>query len=200
MPNLWIATFNQGKIREFESLLKKLEGYELRSAGEYKHYRAPEENGSSFLENATIKAKSFKALVNTEDWVLAEDSGIEVEALDGLPGIHSARYAGPNAIDQQNNDKIFKMLNFKKTTNRNARYFCQIIALGPDNKKIEVSGSCEGKIALIPSGNKGFGYDPIFIPRDFSKTMAELLPFEKNKISHRAKATSEFIKKLNDMK
>lgn len=196
MPNLWIASFNKGKLKEFESLFRDTD-FTIKSAKEFEFYKAPEETGATFLENATIKAKAFRPLVDENDWVVAEDSGIEITALNNLPGIHSARYAGPNALDRQNNDKVFKMLNFKQATDRSARYFCQIVALGPDNQRIELSGECKGKIALLPSNAKGgFGYDPLFIPEGHEKTMAELTPREKNAISHRGKATRELLEKL----
>lgn len=197
MPNLWIATFNQGKMREFEKLLRDLKGFELRSAKEFKFYKSPLEDGKTFLDNALIKAKAFKPLLNDEDWVLAEDSGLVVDALDGLPGIHSARYAGPKASDLQNNDKLLKMLAFKKTDNRKAHYFCQMVILGPKGQRIDASGKCEGLIAECPQGRAGFGYDPLFVPNGYEKTMAELTPAEKNKISHRAKACEDFIQKIN---
>lgn len=199
MPNLWIASFNDGKLKEFKSLFKDSE-FTVKSAREIEFYRPPEETGKTFLENATLKAKSFRPLVDETDWVVAEDSGIEVTALNNLPGIHSARYAGPKALPAQNNDKILKMLNFKQTTDRTARYFCQIVALGPEGKRIEISADCKGSITLIPSNAKGgFGYDPLFIPEGMEKTMAELTPREKNAISHRGKATRELLKKLTEL-
>ncbi len=196
LPNLWIATFNDGKLKEFKSLFRDTD-FEIKSPREFEFYKSPEETGDTFLENATIKAKSFRPLVPENDWVLSEDSGLEVTALNNLPGVHSARYAGPKALDRQNNDKLLKMLAFKKTADRSARYFCQMVALGPGGIKLEVSGECKGKIANIPSNAKGgFGYDPLFIPEGFDKTMAELTPREKNKISHRGKAARELLSKL----
>lgn len=197
MPNLWIASFNSGKLKEFTSLFRNSD-FTVKSAREFEFYRPPEETGETFLENATLKAKSFRPLVDDGDWVVAEDSGIEITALNSLPGVHSARYAGEKALDRQNNDKVFKMLAFKKTSDRSARYFCQIVALGPNGQKIEVSADCKGKIALMPSNGKGgFGYDPIFIPEGLEKTMAELTPREKNEISHRGKATRELLRELS---
>ncbi len=196
MPNLWIASFNKGKLKEFESLFRNTD-FNIKSAKEIEFYKSPKETGQTFLENATLKANSFRPFANDADWVVAEDSGIQVTALNNLPGVHSARYAGPTAIDRQNNDKLYKMLAFKKTADRSARYFCQIVALGPNGEKIEIAGECKGEIALLPSNAKGgFGYDPLFIPEGMTKTMAELTPREKNAISHRGKATRELLEKL----
>ena len=196
MPNLWIASFNKGKVREFAKLLEELP-FNLKSAAELNFYKAPEESGKTFLDNATLKAEAFKPLVDKEDWVLAEDSGLLVDALGGLPGVHSARYAGPNASDLLNNDKLLKMLAFKQTNNRKAHYHCQIVALGPQGERIEVSGDCHGEITLSPKGKGGFGYDPIFKPDGFEKSAGELTPKEKRSVSHRAKACALFIEKLS---
>lgn len=197
MPKLWIASFNEGKLKEFKSLFRDTD-FEIKSAREFEFYKAPEETGRTFLDNATIKANSFRPMVDESDWVVAEDSGLEVTALNKLPGVHSARYAGPNALDRQNNDKVLKMLAFKKTADRSARYFCQIVALGPNGERFEISADCKGNITNIPSNAKGgFGYDPLFIPEGFEKTMAELTPREKNSISHRGKATKELLEKLS---
>ncbi len=196
MPNLWIASFNQNKLKDFQSLFKNT-NFTIKSAKEIEFYKAPKETGSTFLENALLKAKSFRPFITGPDWVIAEDSGIQVTALNNLPGVHSARYAGPTAIDRQNNDKLYKMLNFKKTLDRSARYVCQIIALGPNDQKFEIIGECKGSIAPIPSNAKGgFGYDSLFIPQGMNKTMAELTPYEKNAISHRGNAVRQLLKKL----
>lgn len=195
MPRLWIASFNKGKLKEFKKLFEKTD-FEIFSASDMDFYSAPEETGETFLENARIKAKSFKAMAPQEDWVVAEDSGLQVEALGGLPGVHSARYAGPKALDSQNNDKILKMLTLKRAANRNAHYFCQIVALGPNGETIEVDGICKGQIGYKLIGSNGFGYDPLFIPNGYEKTMAELSPAEKNKISHRTQATQKLLEKL----
>jgi len=198
LPNIWIASFNKGKLKEFTKLLEGLP-FGVRSASEFKFYKSPEENGQTFLENAAIKAESFRPLVEASDWVIGEDSGLIVEALDGLPGLHSARYAGPKASDLQNNDKLLKMLNFKQTDNRKAHYHCQIVALGPDGQRVEVSGDCHGEILTAPKGSGGFGYDPLFKPDGFEKSAGELTPREKRSVSHRAKACADLIEKLSQL-
>ena len=151
MFKLWVASFNSHKIKEIKSLLPKGLECEILSARDLKFYSAPEETGKTFLENATIKAKSMRPLVPKTDWLIAEDSGLEVEALDGLPGIHSARYAGPKASDLMNNYKLLKMLDFKGQSSRNARYFCQLVALGPkDASSDPKDASSDPKDALGP--------------------------------------------------
>lgn len=198
MPNIWIASFNKGKLKEFTKLLEELP-FEVRSAGEFKFYTPPKETGQTFLANAAIKAEAFKPLAEAGDWVIGEDSGILVDALGGLPGVHSARYAGPKASDVQNNDKLLKMLGFKQTDNRKAHYHCHIVALGPNDARIEVSGDCHGEITIAPKGKGGFGYDPIFKPDGFDKTAGELTPREKRSVSHRAKACAEFLKQMSEL-
>ena len=198
MPNIWVATFNNHKIKELKSLVpKEMTDISLYSAKDLSFYSAPKEDGVSFLENAWIKAKAMKPLTPKADWLIAEDSGIEVEALGGLPGIHSARYAGKSSSDMMNNDKLLKMLNFKSEGSRKARYFCQIVALGPEGQKLEASGECLGTIANKLSGSGGFGYDPLFVPDGFECTMAEISLKEKNKISHRKKAFTKFLSQLD---
>lgn len=199
MPSIWIASFNKGKLKEFSKLLEELP-FEVKSAGELKFYNPPAETGQTFLANAAIKAEAFKPLAESDDWVIGEDSGIIVDALNGLPGVHSARYASANASDVQNSDKLLKMLGFKQTNNRKAHYHCQIVALGPNGARIEVSGDCHGEILITPKGSGGFGYDPIFKPDGFEKSAAELTPREKRSVSHRAKACAEFLKKLSELK
>ena len=199
MLNLWIASFNDHKIKEIKSLLPKELECELYSARDLDFYSAPEETGKTFLENATLKAKSMRPLVPESHWLLAEDSGLEVEALNGLPGIYSARYAGEKASDLMNNDKLLKMLNFKGDASRKARYVCQIVAIGPNGEVVESFGDCPGEIAKKPSGSGGFGYDPLFVPKGFEVAMAELPLKEKNKISHRQKAFTNFLSKTGHL-
>jgi len=198
LPSIWVASFNKGKLKEFAKLLEELP-YEVKSAGEFKFYKAPDETGQTFLANAAIKAESFKPLVGADDWVIGEDSGLIVDALNGLPGVHSARYAGPNASDVQNYLKLLKMLGFKQTDNRKAHYHCQIVALGPNGARIEVSGDCHGEIITAPQGTGGFGYDPIFKPEGFDKSAGELTPREKRSVSHRAKACGDLLQKMSEL-
>lgn len=190
-----MATLNANKVKELQSIAEP--DFEILSARDVDFYTAPEETGATFLENAKIKAKAFKPFAEDSDWVIGEDSGLEVEALGNLPGVHSARYAGPKASDLQNNDKLMKMINFKKTSNRKARYVCHIYAIGP--KEFDCSGVCQGMIGLAPKGSGGFGYDPLFIADEFAeqnKTMAELSLREKNTVSHRKKAFKAFLEHI----
>jgi XTP/dITP diphosphohydrolase len=196
---LWLATGNAGKVREFKELLAVLRpGWELFSLQDLPNYFAPPETGKSFRENALIKAKSLKAL-KPEQWVLAEDSGLEVAGLGGLPGVHSARYAGQNAKDAENNAKLLKMLQIKQVSDRSARYFCHLVAFSPDGDVHHFEGVWNGAIATKPSGQQGFGYDPLFIPAEpeaAGKTVAELGYSFKFKHSHRSKALRAFLASL----
>lgn len=145
-----------------------------------------EETGFTFAENAEQKARQIAACAN--GFVLADDSGLEVEVLGGEPGVFSARYAGPKATDIQNNSKLLRALEGVPWEKRKARYRC-VIALADLSKRIHLSeGICEGIIALEPSGRHGFGYDPVFYMPEYNLTMAQLSPAIKNNISHRAKA------------
>ncbi|MGH2812528.1 MAG: RdgB/HAM1 family non-canonical purine NTP pyrophosphatase, partial [Actinomycetota bacterium] len=147
---------------------------------------AVEESGESYLENALIKARAISEA--TAKPALADDSGIEVDALGGRPGIHSARFAGPEATDAQNNAKLLSMLEGVPPEGRTARYRCVAVLVFPDGREIAGVGACEGSIEFEPRGSGGFGYDPYFVPEGESQTMAELTPERKNEISHRGRA------------
>ena len=183
---LWLATGNKGKVAEFRSLLSDIEPT-IKQQNDLKMYFAPDENGSTFYENAAIKAKSLKALVSGK-WVIAEDSGLEVEGLNNLPGIHSARYAGPKATDDENNAKILKMVALRTPTNRLARFKCTIVAFSPEGTEHVFEGEVEGEISQTLKRGDGFGYDYCFIPKGEEKTFSELGMAYKNDHSHRAKA------------
>jgi XTP/dITP diphosphohydrolase len=193
---LFIATKNAGKIREIEELLADLP-ITLRSAGEFPDLIEPEETGATFADNAILKAEYYAE--KTGLWSLADDSGLEVEALGGKPGIFSARYGGADATNAK---KIAKLLNELKQTNdrsRLARFVCSM-AIADDNAKVRflTDGVCQGKIAFSPQGNNGFGYDPIFVPEGFSQTFGELSGEVKREISHRSRAIDKIIKYLRD--
>lgn len=192
---LWIATHNSGKLKEFQTLLTEFPQIEVHSAAEISAYTAPPETGSTFLENARIKAKSLKA-VRAKDWVLADDSGLEVEGLGGLPGIHSARYAGPKARDSENIAKLLKMLQIRHVTNRKAQFKACLVIYSPEGQELIFEGTLKGEIGHKLAGLHGFGYDPVFIPEGQTKTLAELDPGFKNKMSHRALAFKEFLSHL----
>lgn len=190
MINLWVATTNQGKLNEFRNLLA--EHAEVHSVSELAVYSAPPENGQSFTENARIKARSLKA-VKAGQWVVADDSGLEVEGLGGLPGIHSARYAGDKASDGENMAKLLKMLQIRSPGNRKAQFRCVLVAYDPNGGEHVIEGIVKGQIANAARGKVGFGYDPVFIPEGHDKTFSELGLAVKNQISHRAKAIRELL-------
>lgn len=184
--NIWLATFNPGKIREFEALFDP-NFFQFRIAKSVENYTAPEENGTSFKDNAKIKADSLYAVLNTQEPVIAEDSGLVVEGLNGYPGVFSARYAGDNASDIQNSDKVLKMVKIRTPKMRKAKFISCIYFKSKDYE-LHTIGEVHGQIAISPKGSTGFGYDPIFIPDGYEQTMAELGLAIKNKISHRRNA------------
>lgn len=193
---LWLATSNPGKIREITHLLKD-PSFEIHSAGELSFYSSPPESGKTFEENAKIKAKSLAAVL-PNDWILAEDSGLEVESMGNLPGVHSARYAGPKARDAENWGKLLKMMNLKAVANRKAQFRCVMILKGPGNIEKVFEGKLPGEITKAARGTNGFGYDPIFQPQNQQKTLAEMELAEKNRISHRAEAISKLAEYLKN--
>jgi XTP/dITP diphosphohydrolase len=148
-----------------------------------------EETAGSFDGNARLKAEALLALAGPEDWVLADDSGLEVDALGGAPGVFSARYAGEPCDYAANNEKILRELAGEQ--NRRARFVTVIALCRPGAAPLTVTGTCEGTIIEEPRGSKGFGYDPLFVPDGYSETFAELPSEVKNKISHRANALME---------
>ena len=182
------ATGNQHKLQEYRQLLGD-QKIGIKSLLDYPDYPAPEENGASFKENASIKALAACRYCDVP--AFADDSGLEVAALDGRPGIHSSRYAPTDA------ERIAKLLDeMKGVTDRRARFVC-VIAIAANGEVIETfEGEVSGKILDAPRGENGFGYDPIFQPDGFDKSFAELSPEEKNRISHRARAyakAKEFV-------
>lgn len=190
---IWIGTTNKGKISEFKLLLEKaLPDFQIKTLQDLPTYVQPPENGKTFLDNARIKAKSLKAM-RPNVWSFAEDSGLEVEEMGGLPGIHSARYAGPNARDSENVAKLLKMMQLKGCTTRKARFLCTMVVFDPQGNEHILTGEMPGMIAKAPAGQLGFGYDPVFVPQNESKTLAELGPGFKSLNSHRAKATLQLI-------
>jgi XTP/dITP diphosphohydrolase len=195
MMELWIATGNQGKLNEFKMLFNRLvneHGLDLHAQKELPVFTPPEENGDSFLANARIKARALKA-VKPGTWVMADDSGLVVEGLGGLPGIHSARYAGPKASDMENTAKLLKMIAIRHVANRKARFQCVIVAYDPSGQEHVFEGALEGEIAKAQKGTGGFGYDPVFVPQGHTQTLGELDAALKNQISHRAKAVNAFM-------
>ncbi len=190
MPSLWIATSNAGKLNEFRNLLGQK--VEIHSTSELSYYSSPPETGVTFTDNARIKARALKALKPGE-WVVADDSGLEVEGLGGLPGVHSARYAGEKASDRENNAKLLKMVQIRCSGQRKAQFRCVFVVYDPQGQESVIEGIVTGKIANSAQGTSGFGYDPVFIPDGYEKSFAELGSAVKNQISHRAKALRELM-------
>ncbi len=187
-----VATRNRGKLREFSGLLSP-HGFEVLSIAHLSSDTDPEESGTSFAENARLKALAYS--VETPLPVLADDSGLEVDALGGRPGIYSARYAGEVATDEERIGKLLSELAVARG-DRTARFVCAL-ALAQQGKLVaEAEGECRGIISLEPRGSHGFGYDPIFYFPELGKTYAELSEMEKNRVSHRAKAVRSLLAKL----
>lgn len=187
---LWLATGNRGKLIEFKTLLPNLT---IHTQSELPVFSSPPENGKSFEENARIKARALKAL-RPNNWVIGEDSGLEVAGLNNLPGIHSARYAGPNARDQENVAKLLKMMGLRSADNRTAQFQCYMVIYSPSGEETVIHDELKGLISKKVLGTDGFGYDPIFIPEGETKTLAELGLTRKNQISHRAKCIRQLQK------
>ena len=193
MIELVLATRNQHKTREFRELIGSSFGIkDLVSSPEIV---MPEETGSTFEENAILKAISISKLM--EGVVIADDSGLEVDALQGAPGIYSARYAGAKASDIANVDKLLREL--RSAENRSARFHC-VIALARAGEILQTFvGAVEGKIVERPRGSNGFGYDPVFRPNGFAETFSEMEASLKNKISHRGKAAAALRERLREI-
>jgi XTP/dITP diphosphohydrolase len=183
---LLIATRNAGKVREVEPLLEGLP-LRLRSLAEFPTVAEVEETGATFAENAALKARGYAA--QTHLWTLADDSGLEVDALGGAPGIYSARYGGVGASDSERVVRLLDELSRTGEFRRRARFVCVIAIADSDAKLINTfTGTCEGRIAPAPRGENGFGYDPVFIPDGYEQSFGELSPEIKQQISHRARA------------
>lgn len=189
-----IATKNVGKAIEFESLFGEY-GYEIKTLLDYPEISDVPETGKTFKENAYQKAEAISKQLNTI--VLADDSGLEVDALEGRPGIYSARFAGEHGNDQKNNEKLLKELIDIPTENRGANFHCSLVLVGPDRDSLHVSGNAHGRILESARGSNGFGYDSLFYVPELDKSMAELTNDEKNKISHRAIAIKKLEQHLN---
>jgi len=194
VKKLVLASSNPGKLREFEMLLAPL-GMEVVPQASLGVSDAEEPHGT-FVENALAKARH--ASRRTQLPALADDSGICVRALDGAPGVHSARFAGEPRSDARNNEKLVKLLTDKES--RRAHYYCVIVLLrhAEDPEPVIAEGTWAGEIVAEPRGANGFGYDPYFFLRDLGKTAAELDPEQKNLVSHRGKALRRLLAKLRE--
>lgn len=197
MLELLVASSNKGKVKEIKSLLKN-QTIILRSLRDFENIKDVEETGTTFAENAALKAISYAR--QTSLWTIADDSGLEVAALKDQPGVFSARYAGEGSTDAENTNKILKKLKETKAADRSAQFICAI-HIADQNGKIQFTaeGVCPGTIALTPIGINGFGYDPIFIPDGFDRTFGELSSEKKKEISHRAIAVKKIIEYLSQI-
>jgi len=182
---LLVATHNPGKVREYRELLAGLP-VELTWPGELGLELAVEESGETFRENAVLKATAYAQASGL--LTLADDSGLEVDALGGAPGVRSARYAGPGATDEDRYRLLLRRMEAVPDGQRQARFRCVIAVVSPQGQVWTAEGICEGIIVREPRGSHGFGYDPVFYVPELGRTMAELPEEEKNRISHRARA------------
>jgi len=181
-----IASTNLHKIREFREMMRRLGNFDIFSLMQFSAYQPLPEDASSFKENAMQKA--VHAAEALGKWVLADDSGLVVPALNGEPGVMSRRYAGEDASDGENRKKLLAAMQNFEDMQRNAYYECSLALASPEGLKKIVTGICEGRIVKEERGGNGFGYDPLFVKHEYDKTFAELEESIKNRISHRYKA------------
>lgn len=191
---LVLGTYNQKKAQELSELLVP-HGIKLHSLGEFSNAVEVEETGSTFAENAALKAT--QQAQQLQQWVIAEDSGLSVDALDGAPGIYSARFAGVDATDSQNNALLLERLAETPREQRNAFYTCHIALANPSGEIVlTCEDYCHGRIRNELTGSGGFGYDPLFEVREYHKTFGELGGTIKSVLSHRSRALRRFIPQL----
>lgn len=196
MRKLLVASTNDGKIKEIREQLKDFD-FEIIALEKFPQLQDIKEDGGSFKENALKKARL--SAKETGLLTLADDSGLEVDALDGRPGIYSARYSGKNASDEKNNEKLLEELKGVPEEKRSARFRCVMAIYDPVNDyKVTVAGKCEGRILESPRGKNGFGYDPLFYVNSEKKAMAEISSDKKNEISHRAVALNKMKKVIKE--
>lgn len=194
MKPCWVlATNNEHKLREFREMLA--EHVNILSLSDIGCSVNPEESGHTFEENALIKAREVAR--HTQWPVLSDDSGLEVDALGGAPGVKSARYAGPEASDRDN--LLLLLRNLEKENDRSASFVACLCLLRPDKHPVFFTGRCPGHITASPSGEAGFGYDPVFVPDGFDRTFAEMSPDSKNSVSHRAHALSMLLNNMTEL-
>lgn len=194
---LVLATSNVHKVREMRAMLKPIAGLDILSLLDFPSYQSPEETGTTFEENATLKAVLAAKLLNK--WVIADDSGLVVPALQGAPGVFSARYAGKDASDIDNRRKLLREMGHLSEMDRGAYYECYLALASPKGLKKCVKGRSEGTIVTEEKGSRGFGYDPIFKKHEYGKTFGELTEEIKNRISHRRKALDKLLPVLESL-
>ncbi len=194
MPLLVLGTTNRKKIIELRDLLEPL-GFSLKTLADFSDPLAVEETGTTFAENAALKA--VQQSKHLGEWVLGEDSGLSVDALNGAPGVYSARFSGPEATDELNNQKLLRDLANVPPEKRTAHYVCHATLADPEgNVRVESVGFCHGRILLEPSGSEGFGYDPLFEIPEYHRTFGQLGLAVKGVLSHRSRAMRGLIPHL----
>ncbi|CAM2743763.1 XTP/dITP diphosphatase [Hathewaya histolytica] len=198
MRKVIVASNNEHKIKEIKNILSNI-GIEVVSLKEEGIDIDVEETGTTFMENSYLKAKTIFDL-NKEACVLADDSGLSVDYLNGEPGVYSARYAGEHGNDKKNNEKLLDKLKGVPREKRKAKFICSMALVLDDNKVIKVQGEVNGEILEEQKGTEGFGYDPLFYVDRFQKTYAEMTEDEKNSISHRGKALELLREELLKLK
>ncbi|MCR4688707.1 MAG: XTP/dITP diphosphatase [Saccharofermentans sp.] len=191
---LIIATGNEDKVREIDEILEGT-GFEAVSMKQAGYCPDIVEDGKSFEENALIKARAVHALTSGE-YVMADDSGLCIDALDGAPGIYSARFCGEDSTYPEKFAKIFEMLKDVPESERTAKFVCAIAVVRPDGSEFTVRGEVHGVLHETPAGSNGFGYDPIFYVPEFGMTTAQMSPSQKHQISHRGRALRAMVEKL----
>lgn len=196
MKKFIVATKNKGKIKEIGEILSGFP-FVVISMEEAGITEDIEEHGSTFEENALIKASEVFKL--TGEIVMADDSGLEVDYLNGAPGIYSSRFAGENASDEDRNNKLLSMLKDVPFEKRKARFVCAIALILPDGRHFSIRENFEGYIGLKPEGTNGFGYDPLFYLPEYNMTAAQLQSKQKHEISHRGKALRKMVEILDDI-
>ena len=197
METVIMASGNPKKIKEMAAILESF-GMDVKSKDEagYAHID-PIEDGSTYEENSLKKAREIMEASGMP--TIADDSGLEVEFLDGEPGIYSARFAGDDCNYERNNAKLLSLMEDVPYAERRAKFVTVITMAFPDEKVLVARGECPGHIITEPAGEGGFGYDPVFIPEGYQRTFAQLGPEVKNKISHRARALAELSRQLSEM-
>ena len=191
---IYVATSNEDKVKEFAGILEEGQrDVTLKSLNTIGGMPLVEETEDSFEGNARLKARAVRENAPEDGWVLADDSGLEVDALDGKPGVLSARYAGDSATYEENNRKLLSDLAGVAEEDRSARFVCCLVLLGPYGEEHTFRGVCEGTVALGPRGERGFGYDPLFVPVGCLETFSEMGSKRKDAISHRARAIEGLV-------
>lgn len=193
-PTIVLASRNQKKSAEIRALLEPF-GIPLVSVADFEHSEEVVEDGETFQQNAEKKAA--QTALTLHHWAIGEDSGLQVDALNGRPGIYSARYSGEHATDEANNAKLIEELQHVPDHQRGAGYICHVAVSAPNGTiRLNVEAHCRGRITHAPRGTNGFGYDPFFEIREYHKTFGELHPSVKQHLSHRARAFERLIPQL----